>query len=64
MEIPPPSTEAPASSRPQQKTKEMIIDPSRYLDKKIRVKFNGGREGMVEFRVLDDDDSGWYTEGI
>lgn len=28
------------------KKKESIVDLSRFIDKKIRVKFQGGREGM------------------
>jgi len=30
----------------EKKKKETILDLSKYLDKSIRVKFAGGREGM------------------
>ena len=29
----------------QRKKKESIVDLSRFIDKRIRVKFQGGREG-------------------
>jgi hypothetical protein len=33
----------------EKKKKETILDLSKYLDKAIRVKFSGGREGEIEF---------------
>ena len=33
----------PPAERPK---KENILDLSKYMDKKVNVKFNGGREGM------------------
>jgi U6 snRNA-associated Sm-like protein LSm7 len=30
--------------------KENILDLGKYMDKKITVKFNGGREGMGYFK--------------
>ena len=41
----------PASGHGQQQTekpkKENILDLKKYMDKKINVKFNGGREGAT-----------------
>jgi hypothetical protein len=31
---------------PEKKKKESIVDLAKYLDKPIRVKFQGGREGQ------------------
>ena len=31
----------------EKKKKETILDLSKYLDKPIRVKFSGGREGKI-----------------
>ena len=31
---------------PERPKKENILDLSKYMDKKVNVKFNGGREGM------------------
>lgn len=31
----------------QRKKKESIVDLSKFLDKKVRVKFQGGREGLI-----------------
>ena len=39
------SSKAPAPAQ-QQKKKESIIDLAKYMDKSVRVKFSGGREGM------------------
>ena len=36
----------------EKKKKETILDLSKYLEKPIRVKFSGGREGM--FYILTD----------
>ena len=35
----------------EKKKKESILDLSKYLDKPIRVKFSGGREGMHLFKI-------------
>ena len=39
----------PASGGPpEKKKKESIVDLAKYLDKPIRVKFQGGREGISQ----------------
>lgn len=35
----------PNNAQQQSKKKESIVDLSKYLDKQIHVKFQGGREG-------------------
>ena len=37
----------------EKKKKESILDLAKYLDKQIRVKFSGGREGRPE--LVDDE---------
>lgn len=39
-----------AQERPK---KENILDLSKYMDKTVSVKFNGGREGEFSISVLD-----------
>jgi hypothetical protein len=34
----------------QQKKKETILDLTKHMDKEVRVKFNGGREGIYAWR--------------
>lgn len=38
-------TQAPGDKEKEKKKKESILDLAKYLDKQIRVKFSGGREG-------------------
>jgi U6 snRNA-associated Sm-like protein LSm7 len=41
-----------AGSDPKDKPKkENIIDLNRFLDKQLKVKFNGGREGMLRLDI-------------
>lgn len=41
----PPSRNVLSSQDKEKKKKESILDLSKYIDKTIRVKFQGGREG-------------------
>ncbi len=41
------------------KKKESIVDLSRFVDKKIRVKFQGGREGSLDSLVSFYSGWGW-----
>ena len=38
--------------------KENILDLGKYLDKRVGVKFNGGREGEFAFRLLEGGKEG------
>jgi hypothetical protein len=43
---------------PTDKKKESIIDLTRFLDKQVRVKFNGGREGKSSLACS------WQSDGV
>ena len=36
----------------EKKKKETILDLSKYLEKPIRVKFSGGREGNIKLKII------------
>jgi U6 snRNA-associated Sm-like protein LSm7 len=38
-----------AQQQQEKPKKENILDLTKYMDKEVRVKFNGGREGMFIF---------------
>ena len=40
----------PNQSQAEKPKKENILDLTKYMDKEITVKFNGGREGMTWLR--------------
>ena len=40
---------ASVAPAPERKKKESILDLTKFVDKGIRVKFNGGREGSLPF---------------
>lgn len=51
--------------------KENILDLNKYMDKEVRVKFNGGREGKIHpyccnlyTLLLIFVSSYWYAQGI
>ena len=37
----------PQSAQTERPKKENILDLTKYMDKQVNVKFNGGREGML-----------------
>jgi len=63
-----------AGSDPKDKPKkENIIDLNRFLDKQLKVKFNGGREGMLRLDIPSswehamltwNSHSGWHVERL
>ena len=65
MQVPPPE-------KKQRKETLLSAELGKYVDKKVRVKFQGGREGMdedkiIELRLLHFDIipcSNWYFKGI